>query len=84
MRKVPVFVMIFILGFLLAACTQNSFSNSESEPQNLPEYSVNLGFDAIKPIYEPRFVSSEEAAHLLFDDELIMGVAWGEKPKLIL
>jgi hypothetical protein len=38
-----------------------------------------LPFDAIQPIYEPRFVTAAEAP--LADDELIMGVSWGGEAK---
>jgi hypothetical protein len=38
-----------------------------------------LPFDAIQPIYEPRFVAAEEAP--LADDELVMGVSWGGEAK---
>ena len=33
-----------------------------------------LPFDAIRPVYEPRFISAEEAGLAL--EELIMGVSW--------
>lgn len=38
-----------------------------------------LGFDAIPPIYEPRFVSAEESP--LLDEELVMGLAMDGEAK---
>lgn len=39
-----------------------------------------LGFDAIRPVYQPRFAAADEA-DLLFDDELVMGIALGGEAK---
>jgi hypothetical protein len=38
-----------------------------------------LPFDAIRPVYDPLFISAEEANLAL--DELIMGVAWNGQAK---
>ena len=40
-----------------------------------------LPFDGIRPIYEPEFVQAQEAP--LEGDELVIGLAWEGKPKLI-
>ena len=38
-----------------------------------------IGFDAIRPIYEPEFVNAAESPYR--DDELVMGVTWDGKAK---
>ena len=39
----------------------------------------SIPFDAIRPVYNPEFTSSEDAP--LLEDELIIGVAWGAEAK---
>jgi hypothetical protein len=45
------------------------------------EYSIStlIPFDGIRPIYEPVFVSAQEAPYK--DDELVMGIAWEGQAK---
>jgi hypothetical protein len=38
-----------------------------------------IPFDGIRPIYDPQFVSAQDAPYQ--DDELVMGVAWGGEAK---
>lgn len=64
-----------------------SLDQSESDPgQNRRvddpvDYHVNtlLPRDAIRPVYDPEFVSASESP--LLDDELIIGVAWEGEAK---
>lgn len=48
--------------------------NEYSFPQLLP-------WDGIPPVYEPEFATVDEAADLLQDSELVMGVALGGEAK---
>lgn len=47
---------------------------------NVPiRYSTDLGFDAIRPVYEPHFAPAAEVS--LDDEDLVLGVAWGGAAK---
>jgi len=48
-------------------------------PMEEQQLTFMLPFDAIQPIYEPRFAAAAEAP--LADDELVMGVSWGGEAK---
>jgi len=40
-----------------------------------------IPFDGIRPVYDPQFASVAETENLMFDEELVMGVAWGGEAK---
>ncbi len=44
-----------------------------------PRYGLTLGFDAILPVYEPTFISADQAD--LPGEALIIGAAWGGEAK---
>jgi hypothetical protein len=62
------------------ASTPSPFPTNVRE-EDAKEYRIpsSLGFDAIPPIYEPRFVPAQESP--LLADELVMGVALGGEAK---
>jgi hypothetical protein len=49
------------------------------EDSNEYVYSQLLPYDGIRPIYDPQFASAAEAP--LQDEELVMGVAFGDEAK---
>ena len=77
----------------LSACATTSIPDdlqveyTPSERENIPvesTHSINgwnqlLPFDGINPVYDPQFISPEEAN--LQGSELIMGVAWNGEAK---
>ncbi len=44
-------------------------------------FSPILPFDGIRPVYRPEFLDAEEAETLLFEDELVLGIALGGEAK---
>ena len=52
-----------------------------ANPADIPDYFPSIPFDGILPIYNPQFGTVNEVATLMFDDELVMGVAWGGEAK---
>ncbi len=84
-RTAAIVVPALILTLLLAACTGaetvDSISPKPPSPTAEKEYHFNqiLDLDAIRPIYDPVFVTAEEAD--LADDQLVLGVAIGEQAK---
>jgi hypothetical protein len=59
---------------------ENNQKNHPSPPAyNIPGWNQLLSFDAIRPVYDPHFISPEDAN--LQEDELIMGVAWDGEAK---
>lgn len=57
----------------------NTLSSTPNPPDTPPGWHQLLPFDGIRPIYNPEFVSAEEAG--LKDGELVMGVAWEGEAK---
>jgi hypothetical protein len=89
MRKSHIiWIWITLALLLLTACAVNdsqeksAVGNTPPQRENIPVESSDpipgwyqlLPFDGINPIYNPQFISREEAN--LQDGELIMGVAW--------
>lgn len=54
-------------------------TNARVEDSNDYYFPFLIPFDGIRPIYEPEFVNAAESP--LFDEELIIGVAWGGEAK---
>ena len=52
-----------------------------ADPFDIPDYFPSIPFDGIFPVYNPKFVTADEVGTLMFDDELVMGVAWGGEAK---
>jgi hypothetical protein len=42
----------------------------------IPGYFQSIPYDGIRPVYDPQFASVDEVSTLMFDEELVMGVAW--------
>ena len=52
-----------------------------ADPGDIPGYHQSIAFDGIYPVYNPIFAAADETSSLLFDDELVMGVAWNGEAK---
>ena len=78
-RTLTIGLLAFITILLLSSCTRGEpieiVSPGQPAPTAEEEYHFNqiLGLDAIRPVYDPVFVSAEEAD--LADDQLVLGVA---------
>jgi hypothetical protein len=46
-----------------------------ANPADIPGYRKLIPFDGIRPVYNPQFATIDEVATLMFDEELVMGVA---------
>ena len=52
-----------------------------ADPFDIPDYFPSIPFDGILPVYNPKFARSDEVGTLMFDDELVMGIAWDGEAK---
>jgi hypothetical protein len=52
-----------------------------AHPSEIPGYHQSIPLDGIRPVYNPQFATSDKVATLMFDDELVMGVAWDGEAK---
>jgi hypothetical protein len=89
-------LMLVILSLLSSACLSDSNRTTEPLPTstaiptylpftttnlNIPGWNRLLAYDAIRPIYDPIFISVAEASEYLQGSELVMGVAWEGQAK---
>ena len=93
MIKKQILIWGVLVLISLSACATTSIPDdlqveyTPSERENIPvesTHSINgwnqlLPFDGINPVYDPQFISPEEAN--LQGSELIMGVAWNGEAK---
>ena len=47
----------------------------------IPGWNRLLSYDAIRPVYDPQFISAVEAREYLQGSELVMGLAWQDEAK---
>lgn len=57
----------------------NPTINPRADNRRIEAFNQLIGFDAIRPIYDPAFTSAD--ASPLLDEELVMGIAWGSEAK---
>jgi len=62
-----------------AAAATQSLTNVRIQDDNEYNFPFLIPFDGIFPVYDPNFVTADEAP--LIEDELIIGVAWEGKAK---
>ena len=52
-----------------------------AHPSEIPGYHQSVPLDGIRPVYNPQFAKVDDVATIMFDDELVMGVAWDGEAK---
>lgn len=82
-------IAIILLGILISACTVSIFPDIDPEEtgrpgqidyqRTIPGWNQLLPYDAIRPVYDPRFIPADQAN--LQSSELVMGVAWDNQAK---
>ena len=94
--KVRLTIILILVSLVITACLTPSELTPETIPEtavmptqlpftttnlNIPGWNRLLSYDAIRPVYEPTFMSASEATKFLEGTELIMGLAWDGQAK---
>ena len=94
--KIRFAAILIMVSLMTTACLAPSDLTPEPDPDttatstqlpftttnlNIPGWNRLLSYDAIRPVYEPTFISAAEAMEFMEGSELIMGLAWDGQAK---
>ena len=75
----PVSMPMMTSGPVPAPTVEEVTTNPRIEMEEIVNYPRLIPFDGIRPVYDPKFITAAEST--LVDDELVIGVAFGDEAK---